>query len=75
MSKATNDQMDSLHGALASHLTEAIKHPGEGGVSASLLKEAREFLKDNNVSADIAKNKPLQALTDTLPFKDELTGT
>lgn len=49
MSKATTDALESLHGALAAALEAAIRNPGEGGISASVMNVARQFLKDNHI--------------------------
>ena len=64
MSKATIDELGDLHGAIAKKLKEQIE---TGEVSASLLKEAREFLKDNNIEAT-ADNPEMKQLGDILPF-------
>ena len=78
MSKASEAAMAQLHALLAQALTGIIK----AGVTvldrqgnevtltapAAYIKEAREFLKDNNTSALPEANKPLQELAAVLPF-------
>lgn len=69
MSKATEDSLNSLHGALAEVLMEAIKAKDEDGkVNASVLSVARQFLKDNGVEALPDKNPGLKSLAESLPF-------
>jgi hypothetical protein len=68
VSKATTDTLGALHSALAEKMAAMLR--GED-VPASVLKEIREFLKDNGINADGENSVPLQNLTDTLPF----TGT
>lgn len=79
MNKADQDSMNSLHGELAKVLTVALKNgvmeidkeTGETQVAscpASILSVARQFLKDNNIEADLRKNKPLRELAAVLPF-------
>lgn len=78
MSKADNDEMNALHGHLARMLTTAIINgvveiDKEGGkqvvaAPASILSVARQFLKDNNIEADLKKSKTLQGLASVLPF-------
>lgn len=75
MSRATNDDMDRLHQVVAKVLTQLITNPGENGVPASLIKEAREFLKDNGVNAAVGKSSVINDLAAVLPFADEDTGT
>lgn len=76
MSRATNEEMDALHSAIARHLTNAIRNPGEDGIPASLIKEAREFLKDNGVNAAVGRSTVMGDLLGVLPFADEEdTGT
>ena len=64
--KATQDSMNDLHGQLAEILAAKLTEGGKG--TAAIANVARQFLKDNNVTADIGVNKPLQELTKTLPF-------
>jgi hypothetical protein len=65
MAKATADSLNDLHGKLAEVLLSAL----EGDeVSPAVLAQARQFLKDNNIEADLVKNKKLAKLAEVLPF-------
>ena len=63
--RATSDQADELHALLCESLKQQLQ---SGDVSASVLKEAREFLKDNGVSSPAkGADKGIGSLA-TLPF-------
>lgn len=76
--KATSESMETLHGALAKVLTDAIENgtkvlDKDGEVvtlpaTAPLLNVARQFLKDNGIEADAAKNPATLKLAEVLPF-------
>ena len=69
MAKAKQDALEDLHAELATVLAKLVKAQGTSEEpNASILNAARQFLKDNNVSADIGSSEPLKALTDSLPF-------
>ena len=63
--RATVDALGKLHEALARRLTELIE---SDEVTASVLKEAREFLKDNDISALPEGNEGLRNLARVVPF-------
>jgi hypothetical protein len=76
---ATEEQLSELHAELARQLKEAIQ--GEPVVvddvvvgkkyNAAALREARQFLTDNNITATL-DSKPLKNLVDALPsFEDD----
>lgn len=63
--------MDALHGFLADTLRTNIKELTQAEDKkglAALLAVARQFLKDNNISANVTTNGPLASLTEGLPF-------
>lgn len=60
--------VDLLHTELAKELLARIR---SGEAPAAVLKEAREFLKDNGVQANPATNKGIKELTDALPFDED----
>jgi hypothetical protein len=74
MSKASADALAELHGAIAETLKKAINAPlfdkdgnkienTEGlGASAAVLGAAITFLKNNDITADPAKNAALDEL-------------
>jgi len=64
MSKATNDALSALHGALATALADKIK---EGTATAADLSVAKAFLKDNGITATPVPGSPLANLLDTAP--------
>lgn len=74
MSKATEDALAALHGALADEMRKRLQ---SGEVDAATLNAIRQFLKDNHVEADPAKSPPLRALREAedalrLPFPGEV---
>lgn len=60
------DHLKRLHDVLAKELYDRVK---DGEASASVLKEAREFLKDNGMQ-DARKVGPTARLGRTLPLTD-----
>lgn len=67
MSKATNDELDTLHGLVARELARKIK---SGDFTAADLNVARQFLKDNGVEQAALPGTPVRSLADSLPFPD-----
>jgi len=80
-SKASEKELEGLHGLLAKALADVIKDgvtvlDKAGNVvrttaPASFFKEAREFLKDNGVEALPTANKDIKNLAASLPFLPE----
>lgn len=72
MSKATNEILNELHGALAKELMKRIK---DGTASPADLNAARQFLKDNGIEAQAVPGSPLDNLAGSvlknLPFPNE----
>jgi len=72
--KANEDILNGLHQMVAAELIRKIS---SGEATIQELNAAIKFLKDNDVTADIKYNKPLQLLEDEvtpigeLPFIDE----
>lgn len=79
MSKATEDELAALHGAIARGLTDVITEgvsvvvgKGEDAViekvpaSAAFFMAGIAMLKNNNITADAAGNADLQALNKAL---------
>lgn len=73
MPAATPDKLSSLHDALADKMAALLR--GEE-VPASVLKEVREFLKDNGINCDGKKSQKVSGIAQTLPFvtPQEATG-
>jgi hypothetical protein len=70
MSSSTKE-LTALHDLLAKTLSDMIRNGVEGeAASASVLNVARQFLKDNNITADLKSNQGLQSLAETVPFTD-----
>jgi hypothetical protein len=67
MSKATEDQLDALHGELAAQLASKIR---SGEATAADMAVARQFLKDNGIQSLPTPKSPLGELADSLPFAD-----
>lgn len=64
MSKATEDALSSLHGALAKHMATRL---ASEDISPAEISVIRQFLKDNAVSADPATSDDIKALSTGLP--------
>ena len=77
LNKADEVIMDSLHGALANVLKEALQgttDPETGlkiPAPAAILSVARQFLKDNGIDAVAKKGSPLAELAGLPQFEDE----
>ena len=59
-----NDQLASLHEGLAYHLKSKLD---DGTISSSELSVLRQFLKDNQVSAQPVEGTPFGDLVSSLP--------
>lgn len=64
MAKATDDALSALHGAIADELARKIS---DGSATAADLAVARQFLKDNGISAVNSPSTPLGNLVDQMP--------
>ena len=73
--RASEDQLDELHGLVANTFIAEIKKAKktEEGIPASLLAQAAKFLKDNGVDRAIRPGDPLDVLNDELPELEEQT--
>ena len=76
--KANEDILNSLHHMVAEQIAQLFKEcKDDPELTLKVLREARGFLKDNNVTADIETNRPLQQVenevveTAALPFEVE----
>lgn len=68
MSKATEDLLASLHGALAEAMKDKL---ASGEATASDLNVIRQFLKDNGINVDGEKDPAIQSIADDLPDLDD----
>ena len=66
--RATTDDLSALHAKLASQLAKKI---ATGDATAADMAVARQFLKDNNITAIPTPANPLGDLAGQLPFADE----
>ena len=64
MTKASEDFLATLHGELAKAMAEKLR---SGEASASDLNVIRQFLKDNGINSDGAKDPNIKSLVDDLP--------
>ena len=64
MSRATEEALSQLHGALAANFLAKIT---SGEATPAELNAARQFLKDNSISCVAEENKDMQALSERLP--------
>lgn len=69
MTKATDDLLSQLHGELAQAMAKKLK---SGEATASDLNVIRQFLKDNGINSDGAKDPLIKDITDDLPDLDQL---
>lgn len=76
--KANEDMLNALHNMVAIKLAQMLKEAeGEPETMLKVLREARGFLKDNYVTADITTSQVLPQLANAavvveeLPFKIE----
>jgi len=68
---ADKDDLEKLHASLATTLASAITQKDEnGGLNASVLNVARQFLKDNGIQARSAPGTPLAVLKEAFPFDE-----
>ena len=49
---------------------EGLQDLQSGDAGPALLNAARQLLKDNNITASITQESPLDALVNLLPFED-----
>lgn len=76
MSRATEDALAALHGALASAFSDYLAKvkSGDVEVNASVFKEIRSFLQDNGIEQSPQPTNPMGKLlkdADALPFPGE----
>jgi len=57
--KASLDQLNNLHGAVAEQLAANIGDP-------KILAYAIKFLKDNDITADVVESESMMSLTDSI---------
>ena len=65
--KATQDDLDGLHGLLARYFASEL---GKGDAPPSLVNAARQFLRDNHIEASVA-NGTIKQIADGIPTFDE----
>lgn len=76
---ASKDLMERIHEALATEIAKmldegVITKDDEGNIvklspTPAMINVIRQFLKDNNIEADVSKNKALQSVVAGLPFE------
>lgn len=69
MARDINDQLADLHSGLAEHLKAKLDL---GTISGSELSVLRQFLKDNQVSAQPVEGTPFGDLVSALPDLDKV---
>lgn len=69
MSKATDELLSALHGAMAEAMAKKLE---DGTATASDLSVIRQFLKDNGINSDPGTDPNTRTLSDMLP--DDLDG-
>lgn len=68
MSKATEEALSDLHGAVAEELTRRI---AKNEASAADIGAAIKFLKDNSITASVQDNSRMKGLQDRLKERAE----
>ena len=66
-----NEKLSELHEVLASILLEKIRDPE---VKSAELNVARQFLKDNDITAIPTDDNALAQLLQDLPFNEDVTS-
>tara|TARA_R100000808_G_C2014601_1_gene65624 strand:+ start:283 stop:501 length:219 start_codon:yes stop_codon:yes gene_type:complete len=66
-----DEKLTELHEVLATILLDRIRDPE---VKSADLNVARQFLKDNDITAIPTDDNALAQLLQDLPFKDDLTA-
>ena len=66
-----NEKLTELHEVLASILLEKIRDPD---VKSAELNVARQFLKDNDITAIPTDDNALAQLLQDLPFNEDVTA-
>lgn len=75
--KANEDKLNSLHLMVADNIAKLLKEAeGDPDMMLRVIKEARGFLKDNDVKADVEHSLPLRQVENEikvaeLPFEVE----
>lgn len=82
MTKATETQLDGLHGLLAEHLANEIRNAASRpacdecgcrpGIPPALLAQAIKFLKDNGIDTPARAGNRVDRLKGLIPDMDEL---
>lgn len=65
MAKASNEELNDLHGLVARELARKLR---SGDFTAADLNVARQFLKDNGVEQPAIPGTPTHDLASSLPF-------
>ena len=65
MSQASTDELAALHALIADKMAAKIR---SGDFTAADLNVARQFLKDNNITALNIPKSPINSLSNALPF-------
>ena len=69
--KANEEKLNALHNSVATSLTKLLKESkGDAEMLLKVLREARGFLKDNNVSADLNQSPALKLIEASVPVEE-----
>ena len=61
MAKANMDKLNSLHDAIADHMTKQLE---AGEMEAKDIANVLKFLKDNDITAEVSESAPMQSLVE-----------
>lgn len=67
MSKANIETLNTIHDLLASHYVTKLK---SGELSPAELTAVNNFLKQNDITADVVESKPMMNLVEEMKGKD-----
>jgi len=65
--KANIEKLNNLHDMLANHYAQRL---AEGDLSPSELTAINNFLKHNEITADVVESKPMMSLVEELKDSD-----
>jgi len=69
MSKANIDKLNNIHDLLASHYQERL---ASGELTPAELTAINNFLKQNDITADVVESKPMMSLVEEMKDNDVL---
>lgn len=72
MSKANIEKLNSIHDLLATHYQQRLV---EGEISPAELTAINNFLKQNEITADVVESRPMMSLVEEMKGEGGVEGT